>query len=82
MEAVPTDHYEAQHGIDLALPRPKRSNSGIYSEQDLEQLREHINFPPEKPAFLQHTINQGASLTNLFDQEEIERIAEGYWDLV
>ena len=30
----------------------------------------------------QRTINQGASLANLFDQEEIERIAEGYWDRV
>ena len=62
------------------------ANSGIYSESDLQKLREHINFPLEKPALLnslargmtgKSTVNQGGTLLNLFNQEEIEQLAEG-----
>ena len=64
------------------------ANSGIYSESDLEKLREHINFPLEKPALLnslargmtgKSTVNQGGTLLNLFNQEEIEQLAESAW---
>ena len=50
------------------------ANSGIYSVSDLQKLRDHINFPLEKPALLNSlargmtgtsTVNQGGSLLNL-----------------
>lgn len=58
--------------------------SGIYSEQDLNKLRDHIMFPAEKPALLNmvrgltgHSIPDGTvSMYNLIDQADIERIAE------
>ena len=78
MEAVPPTIMNPNMELTWRYQNPNDlANSGIYSEQDLEQLREHINFPLEKPALLntlargmvgKHTINQGASLANLFDQ--------------
>ena len=64
------------------------ANSGIYSEADLQKLRDHINFPLEKPALLNSlargmtgtsTVNPGGSLLNLFNQEEIEQLAKSAW---
>lgn len=61
------------------------ANSGIYSEEDLTRLRNHIMFPVEKPATLNY-IAHGAmggnvpagtiSLSNLLDEQSLERIAE------
>jgi len=59
--------------------------SGIYTEEDLSRLRDHIMFPVERPSTL-NTIARGAmgqtipsgsiSITNLFDEESLDRIAE------
>jgi hypothetical protein len=61
------------------------ATSGIYTTEDLDRLRNHIMFPVEKPAML-HTIAKGAmghyippgslSMTNLLDEQTIDRIAE------
>lgn len=61
------------------------ATSGIYSEEDLTRLRSHIMFPVEKPATLNY-IAHGAmggsvpagtiSLSNLLDEQSLERIAE------
>lgn len=61
------------------------ATSGIYSEEDLTRLRNHIMFPVEKPATLNY-IAHGAmggnvpagviSLSNLLDEKSLERIAE------
>jgi len=59
--------------------------SGIYSEKDIEKLRDHIMFPAEKPALLNtmargisgHTIHDGTvSMYNLLDEASLQRIAD------
>lgn len=59
--------------------------SGIYSESDLEKLRNHIMFPAEKPALLNavargltgHSMNtEGISLYNLLDEDSLNKIVE------
>lgn len=58
--------------------------SGIYSEQEIEKLRDHIMFAAEKPALLHsvargmsgHPTSDGASFYNLFDQDTLDRIAK------
>ena len=64
------------------------ATSGIYSQSDLGQLRDHIMFPAEKPMILNSlareitghpTINQGISLTNIFNEDVIDKIAESAW---
>lgn len=62
------------------------ATSGIYTEEDLNRLKNHIMFPVEKPAML-NTIAHGAmggrvpagaiSLSNLLDEPTLDRIAEG-----
>ncbi|XP_071576447.1 uncharacterized protein, partial [Temnothorax nylanderi] len=67
--------------------------SGIYSEKDLEKLRDYIMFPAEKPAVLNsmargltgHSVQDGSvSLYNLLDEESLKKIAEStasrIWD--
>ena len=64
------------------------ATSGIYSQSDLDKLRVHIMFPAEKPMVLNSlareitghaTYNQGISLTNLFNEDAIDKIAESPW---
>lgn len=59
--------------------------SGIYSETDIEKLRDHIMFPAEKPALLNavargltgHSVNSDSlSIYNLLDEESLNRIVE------
>lgn len=62
------------------------ATSGIYTEEDLARLKNHIMFPVEKPSML-NTIAHGAmggnvppgtiSLSNLLDEQTLDRIAEG-----
>lgn len=62
------------------------ATSGIYTEEDLTRLRNHIMFPIDRPAML-NTIAHGAmggnvppgtiSLSNLLDEQSLDRIAEG-----
>lgn len=62
------------------------ATSGIYTEEDLTRLKNHIMFPMEKPSML-NTIAHGAmggrvppgtiSLSNLLDEQSLDRIAEG-----
>jgi len=59
--------------------------SGIYTEEDLNRLRNHIMFPVERPSTLNtiargamgHSIPSGSiSIANLLDEQSLERIAE------
>lgn len=59
--------------------------SGIYSQKDLEKLRDHIMFPAEKSALLNtmargmtgHTFQDGSvSMYNLLDEASLQKIAE------
>jgi len=59
--------------------------SGIYSQSDLDKLRDHIMFPAEKPAVLNamargmtgHTIPGDAiSIYHLLDEASLQKIAE------
>lgn len=62
------------------------ATSGIYTEEDLTRLRNHIMFPVDRPAML-NIIAHGAmggnvppgtiSLSNLLDEQSLDRIAEG-----
>lgn len=65
------------------------ATSGIYTDTDLETLRDHIMFPAERPAVLntvargvmgQSTILQGGSIANLMDEASIEKIAISTWE--
>ncbi|XP_070168029.1 uncharacterized protein [Polyergus mexicanus] len=61
------------------------ATSGIYTNEDLDRLRDNIMFPMEKPSML-NTIARGAmgqeipagslSLINLFDEKTLDQIAE------
>ncbi|KYN15178.1 hypothetical protein ALC57_12607 [Trachymyrmex cornetzi] len=64
------------------------ATSGIYSQTDLEELKDHIMFPAERPAILNtmtrgilghSTVMNGGSLSNLIDEASIERIAISAW---
>lgn len=64
------------------------ATSGIYSQDDLEELKDHIMFPAERPAVL-NTVARGVmgrsatlyggSISNLLDEASIERIAISAW---
>ncbi|EZA60625.1 hypothetical protein X777_14435 [Ooceraea biroi] len=65
------------------------ATSGIYTEQDLETLRDHIMFPAERPAVLntvargvmgRPTTLHGGSIANLLDETSIEKIAISTWE--
>ncbi|EZA54519.1 hypothetical protein X777_05741 [Ooceraea biroi] len=65
------------------------ATSGIYTQQDLETLRDHIMFPAERPAVL-NTVARGVmgrpttlhegSIANLLDETSIEKIAMSTWE--
>lgn len=65
--------------------------SGIYSNSDLESLREHIMFPAEKYGILntmarsvkgEPTEQQGISLSYLLDGPSIEKIVKNTWEKI
>lgn len=69
---------------EYATPGPL-AISGIYSQGDIERLRDHIMFPAEKPALLNamarglsgHASPDGTiSIYNLLDEESLRKIAE------
>lgn len=62
--------------------------SGIYTNTDLEKLRDHIMFPAEKIGILntmargvkgEPTLTQGISLSHLLDENAIQKITESAW---
>ncbi|XP_071653598.1 uncharacterized protein [Temnothorax longispinosus] len=62
--------------------------SGIYTNQDLEKLRDHIMFPAEKVGILntvargvkgEPIITQGISLSYLLDEDSLQKITENAW---
>ena len=64
------------------------TTSSIYFQSDLDKLRHHIIFPAEKPMILNSlareitgdpTINQEISLSKLFNEDVIDKIAESAW---
>ncbi|KMQ88976.1 hypothetical protein RF55_11456 [Lasius niger] len=65
------------------------ATSGIYTENDLKDLRDHIMFPAERPAVLNTIARgimgrpislQGGSISNLLDVNAIEKIAVSTWE--
>lgn len=61
------------------------ATSGIYSQADIDKLRNYIMFPAEKPALLNtmargmtgHAVQDGSvSLYNLLDEQSLQKIAE------
>lgn len=65
------------------------ATSGIYSEQDLAELRDHIMFPAERPAMLNTlargmmgqptAMHGGGSFANFLDEAAVEKIALSAW---
>ncbi|XP_071579592.1 uncharacterized protein [Temnothorax nylanderi] len=64
------------------------ATSGIYTPKDLEDLKDHIMFPAERPAVLntvargvmgQSTSLHGGSIANLIDEASIEKYALSAW---
>lgn len=65
------------------------ATSGIYSEKDLNELRDHVMFPAERPAMLNTlargmmgqptTMHGGGSFSNFLDEASVERIAISAW---
>lgn len=62
------------------------ATGGIYTEQDLDQLRDHINFPMEKPSILniiarylggRQVTSTNPILDILNDEEIYGKLAEG-----
>lgn len=60
----------------------------MYSQADVDSLRNHIMFPAAKPTILntiargamgQSVKNQGVSLINIFDEETTDKIAQSAW---
>lgn len=67
---------------EYAKPGPL-AISGIYSQTDIEKLRDHIMFPAEKPALLNamarglsgHTTHDNTvSMYNLLDEETLQKM--------
>ncbi|XP_048512599.1 uncharacterized protein LOC125501329 [Athalia rosae] len=67
------------------------ATSGIYASEDLENLRERIMFPVERPSVLhtiargangQPTVRQGLSMLNLLDEKALENIAKTTWSKI
>lgn len=65
--------------------------SGIYSDKDLENLRDHIMFPAEKSGILntmargatgEPTVSQGISISHLLDEHSIQKITENTWNKI
>lgn len=65
--------------------------SGIYSEKDLDKLRDRIMFPAERNAVLntvargmtgQAVVKQGLSVAHLFDEETLEKLADSTWNKI
>lgn len=65
------------------------ATSGIYSYEDLNNLRSSIMFPAERAMVLntlartitgQPSLNQGARFINLLDEDALQRIADNAWD--
>jgi len=64
------------------------ATSGIYSQVDLEELKDHIMFPAERPSLLntvarsimgRASVLHGGSLSHLLDEASIEKIAMSTW---
>ncbi|XP_067209354.1 uncharacterized protein [Linepithema humile] len=65
------------------------ATSGIYTEGDLSDLRDHIMFPAERPAMLNtlargmmgHStiMHDGGSFANFLDEASVEKIAMSAW---
>lgn len=65
------------------------ATTGIYTQNDLDELRDHIMFPAERPAVLntvvrgvmgQSTLMHGGSISNLMDEASIQKIVASTWD--
>ncbi|KMQ84581.1 hypothetical protein RF55_17519 [Lasius niger] len=67
------------------------ATSGIYTESDLKELRDHIMFPAERPAVLNSLARgimgrpislQRGSISNLLDVSIIDKIAVSTWEKI
>ncbi|XP_025157199.1 uncharacterized protein LOC112589174 [Harpegnathos saltator] len=67
------------------------ATSGIYSQSDLDEFKDHILFPAERPAVLNtmarammgHSATiHGGSFTNLLDEASLEKLATSTWNKI
>lgn len=65
------------------------ATSGIYTQEDLEKLRDHIMFPVEKPAVLntlargisgQPIGSQGISFSNMLGTDGLKNLVDSVWE--
>lgn len=65
------------------------ANSGIYSPEALDNLRDHMMFPVEKPAVLhtiareaigQESVNQGIYVNSLINEKAIKQTFDKFWN--
>ena len=65
------------------------ATSGIYTEKDLEYLRDRIMFPVERSSLLNHVsveihghtlASHNGTLMKLMNEDTIEKIVESTWD--
>lgn len=86
VEAIPPPTIQPLTRPKWHYVSPKNlATSGIYSNEDLDRLKNHIMFPVEKPNML-NTIARGAmghqippgsvSMMNLFDEDTLEKFAD------
>ena len=75
----PTWHYNESRSLAL---------SGIYTNNDLKNLRDYIVFPAEKNRILntmargirgKPTLSQGISLSYLLDKNSLRKIIKSVW---
>lgn len=89
MESLPPTMMRPQTKPQWKYFNPGQlATSGIYSQEDLEKLRDHIMFPAERPAMVntiirgmmgEPTVMQGGSLSNLLDEASVEKIVTNAW---
>ncbi|XP_023288930.1 uncharacterized protein LOC111674084 [Orussus abietinus] len=91
IKCIPVDTKVQQTGTPTWTYRSPGAlaTSGIYDESELEELRDHIMFPAERPAVL-NTVARGimgqpvvlpsGSISNLLDETTLNRIVESAWD--
>lgn len=67
------------------------ATSGIYSQADLDDLRDYVMFPAERPAVLNAVARgmmghaaaiHGGSFANLFSEETLEKLATSAWERI
>ena len=86
---APGTIHPEKHNVWQYKDTTSLATNGIYSTNQLEQLREHVMFPAEQPAILNTiargmtgkvTLAQGTSITNLINGPELNKLIETAWE--